>query len=415
MNTINKTNSGNEISSRLFGIFLIFFFSLLISKQVHAFEFITDVSKIHPSNPGHDKLTDLAYQCLNKYNGNEPQNCLSGLPEIIDRGIDADTYISTSPLTSSLKLPFTIEELTSGVIWPDDPTRQVKYSTFLKPSVNYLLGCGSHKNSIEGGLYCNSHFGSLQFFHSMASTETEKYEETRQKILSWAWFTYGISTNKINLNQNYCEYFYDLYEKTSKRKLFAKSFLLNTDKNKKNKQLHCSNNNKLAFIYNNSCKNPFNSKTCEVVYDSKELYMAALGAVLHLVQDSYAQAHANRNSCAINSITRHPEPAAYINCTESKGYFNYANQSGSLHGISDKFPVKVDASCLLDTTLKTTKIHDPVTASAKVLWFALNNASPEKLEEYLDSHVFRQSDTRYDASPGSCYIETYEVTEEDYE
>ena len=382
------------------------FLWVLSGGPVGAYEFITDVKELHKSDGGHDKLTDLAYQCVLKNKGRMPANCLAGLPKITDRGINSDTYIEATHLNNDFKLPFTVEELIQGAVWPDDPTRQVKYSTFLKPSLNYLRSCGSDKDSITGGLYCNSHFGHLQFWHAMASSSTETYADTRDKILSWAWFSYGVATNKISLNENYCDYFYNLAKDDQgkvSRKGFAEAFLLSPDEKERDKQFHCSNNASLAFIYNNICDKPFSSGTCTVVHKSRELYMAALGAVLHLVQDAYSQSHANRDSCAGGNPG---QASALINCTGIEGFYTYTGQSGKKHGVSDRLPVKVASSCLQDTTKPETRLHDPVTASAKVLWYAINGKDPSLLETYLDEHVFVRGDVITEASPGTCYMKT---------
>lgn len=99
------------------------------------------------------------------------------------------------------------EELRQGVRWPDDPQRKlegkratVNFGAAFK-AVSYCMNGGVH----EAGLLCASHFGDLQFLHSMASTSSETTEVTRSKILDWARFSYDYAVGRLNDSDVLCE------------------------------------------------------------------------------------------------------------------------------------------------------------------------------------------------------------------
>lgn len=46
-------------------------------------------------------------------------------------------------------------------------------------------------------LLYRSHFGDLQFFHSMAAYDGETAEETRRRMKMWAKFLWGVGTKNI--------------------------------------------------------------------------------------------------------------------------------------------------------------------------------------------------------------------------
>lgn len=53
--------------------------------------------------------------------------------------------------------------------------------------------------STQAALPLRSHFGDLQFIHSMASADNEDPVETRRKILGWAQFTWGVVRGEFKL------------------------------------------------------------------------------------------------------------------------------------------------------------------------------------------------------------------------
>ena len=127
---------------------------LAFSISANCLEFENSLKK---ADPGHDKITDLAYQCVLKYKGKEPVDCLGLIDFPINRGIDSDSYLNHAPFDKQMFMPFTVDELIKGTIWPDDPTRQINFKTFLKPAYNFIRKCKKLKYNIRGGLFCNSH------------------------------------------------------------------------------------------------------------------------------------------------------------------------------------------------------------------------------------------------------------------
>lgn len=381
---------------------------LLAQSLAHAYKFDSHLQSPRYSNPAHEKLTELAYDCVLSYKGSEPKDCITNLSHPIGRGIDSDTYFKVKPFDKSIQLPFTKNELMKASSWPDDPVRELRYQSALKSAAKLAFKCANKRESVESGFFCNSHFGQLQFWHSMASYRAkdqpaESYHETRRKVLSWIWFSYSIAIGEIPLEENYCPFFSELRD-TPVRKEFSEAFY---SKSKNKYSFRCpkgvdgDTHMSVASIYNNLCSNPFRSKTCTVVHDSREIYLAALGAAIHAVQDSYSQSHTNRNSCqALNSKTGKPKAVSMISCQAITNFYDYASQSTRRHGVSDLLPVLVGGSC------GTVNTHDAITATAKIIWFAQKGGSAKVVEEYVSEHVFTQppqTDVVTAADAGVCY------------
>ncbi|KZY73303.1 hypothetical protein A3740_19260 [Oleiphilus sp. HI0068] len=144
-------------------IITVFGLSLLYSTNVNAFKFDSDLQNPKNSDPAHEKITGLAYDCVLVFNGEEPSNCIESLDFPKDRGIDSDTYYPNVSINPDYSIPFTREEIYKAVSWPDDPARELQFKTALKPAISFLRTCGDRKLSIRGGLFCNSHFGQLQY------------------------------------------------------------------------------------------------------------------------------------------------------------------------------------------------------------------------------------------------------------
>jgi hypothetical protein len=121
--------------------------------------------------------------------------------------------------------------------------------------------------------------------------------------------------------------------------------------------------------------------------------LAARGALLHLVQDSFSQSHTSRRVGSALPDDGGPdgfEPR--VVCRYPTVYFNYFSQETKKKGAhkkADPSPRR-DDSCEDDS--RTPEPGDPetddvVTASAMVLWH-LEYGTAESLEEYLLSRVF---------------------------
>lgn len=148
-------------------------------------------------------------------------------------------------------------------------------------------------------LLYRSHFGDLQFFHSMATHDGETAGETQAKMRTWARFLWEIA-------------------------------LGNTPKNKFIRTLDAEGVAQY-FPGDMTTQSLFATGIQEVRQD---LDKVALGVLLHMVQDSFSQAHTGRaweSSVACEGIERFDQPG------KIKKFYSYVGQDGHEHDKRDTF------------------------------------------------------------------------------
>jgi hypothetical protein len=242
--------------------------------------------------------------------------------------------------------------------------------------------------SVENfGLTCSSHFGRLQFMHAMAGPDDQSVGDTYDRIIEWARFSYRVASGEQDLEANYCETFDDPTLSPVLRSAFqlqGRSF--------------CKKRSRFLFgsypawtvrtLFTLTCSNPLQSKLCWEDFGrrgSEKARLAATGALLHLVQDSFSQAHAER-SWGVGVNEKGPFTSKVV-CRFPTDYFDYRvqtdGQSEKVHGAADKPPERIDDSCRRDP-----QTDDVVTASAAVLWHLDEKKTSEEFVRYLQDHVF---------------------------
>jgi hypothetical protein len=366
------------------------------------------------SIPGHETVTSMAIDCLIRFDNKKPKDCLKGTRTI---GLLNDKAQLGLPSIPNLNA----KELLDASSFPDDPTR---VSNGLKKGIKALVSkenqCDirslkppfkklNYHHDITGGLFCNSHYGVLQFWHAMASEpqpiirdgkrvfkngkellgEQEAYETTMAKVMAWAKLTYMISIdNKYDiLNERYCDYFdnkMDHADTVGMASVFRPSdAILNNPplylcQEKKGYQPY-----KVRWIFKHECNGLFGTN-CDIYGKERDWQIAALGSLLHLIQDSYSQSHVIResqNSDDLNHIGR-------VDCSPVKGFLSYSKQNSDKHGEADVFPLHISLNCFGD---KEDKVDDIVTASAKALWYVqqASQKSEGDFLNYLQTKVFK--------------------------
>lgn len=148
-------------------------------------------------------------------------------------------------------------------------------------------------------LLYRSHFGDLQFFHSMATYEGEQAADTQIRMKMWAQFLWGIGSKGIPADR------------------FIRTLGV--------EQLGT------YFPGDITATNLFATGIVEV---RKELDKVAMGALLHMIQDSFSQAHAGRNpetGAACDAFPNFTQPGTISQ------FYSYAGQVGSLHDHEDTF------------------------------------------------------------------------------
>lgn len=211
----------------------------------------------------------------------------------------------------------------AGVRWNDDPpfrissgegrrttckvTQTIRFQT--QPSCWALLFRDAEKRAANGAsftadnnaaLLYRTHFGDLQFLHAMASRDAEAAAETRSAMLDWVQFNWRIISGE-----------YTLETELSSVPIPAVKAAL--------------------------------GKTAWTVQDlytlgsprlRREIESVALGSILHMLEDSFAEGHVERatprssQTCTLRGQTS-PAPGAILE------FHSYAKQDHSLHGVSD--------------------------------------------------------------------------------
>ena len=241
----------------------------------------------------------------------------------------------------------------------------------------------------EIGLTCSSHFGRLQFMHAMAGPDDRSPQDTYDRIIEWARFSYRVASREQDLTANYCETFDDPRLSPALKSAFQME-----DRG------FCSKRRRFLLwsypawtvrtLFTLTCSNSLQSKWCwEDKSDQADerARLAATGALLHLIQDSFSQAHAHRS--VDGDVSEKGPFSSKVVCRFPTDYFDYRvqtdGQSEKIHQAADKPPQKINSTCR-----DRPQADDVVTASAAVLWHLAEKKSAETFVQYLADHVFGQ-------------------------
>jgi len=350
--------------------------TILFSANVFAYKII--VPDIHES------MTRSSKACFDKAmtTKTEPKDCL------VDLNIDnievwwmEDSSLAFYDVLGWIKrgLNYTADlpDLEDAVRWPDDPTKEISAGILKIGSKLLTDTCESYRDAATGiidlnaGLICVSHYGELQFLHAQASSVGEPASDTHNKIISWASFLYLVASRKLSnedLNEDYCTYF-------SEDSLFNRAMLPS------NLSTPCTSNKgkwKVSSLFNITCSSPkpsawgCNEWVGDASYDKARIM--ATGALLHLVQDSFSQSHAERGACEIEDN----KVVAKVECKPVSRFTTYKGQEN--HADADFMP-QFKSSCA-----ESEMIDDPILAGAKILWY-IENA--ESLDDFKTNVIYK--------------------------
>ncbi|GGX18820.1 hypothetical protein GCM10007242_27060 [Pigmentiphaga litoralis] len=187
-------------------------------------------------------------------------------------------------------------------------------------------------------LLYRSHFGDLQFFHSMAAHDGEVAAATQRRMKMWAEFLWGIAVKTVPVT--------DFVRDVGVGQLDG------------------------YFPGDMTATNLFATGIIEV---RKDLDKVAVGALLHMLQDSFSQAHAGRepeSGASCDAMPRFAQPG------KISQFYSYAGQVGTLHDHEDTF----DALGL--QTLQSSPSVVDASRAFLMLWH--ENAPWSEAEKYFD-------------------------------
>jgi hypothetical protein len=281
-----------------------------------------------------------AIERINK-EGGKPGGLLGG----------ADVSGGNVPALEATKVDFdptkahpSLQQFIRGVVFPDDPQGQF-FSDPKSTQQGPVGAIGFGANYVApGSLTQRSHEGDLQFFHGMATKEREKPQVTKEKILEWSAFLTELATGRL-----------DPKGKVSSHPVASKLFPQQADQTFGQ-----------LFGYEKGA--------------DQEIRQRAAGALMHLIQDSHATGHTERNEAG-----------------QVKEFHSYTKQDHEAHGKGDKFAEGKN----LGAKIKATPGMERAIEKCAVVLVMLDRGAPTaEVMKYLDEEVLALSGDARRAGPG---------------
>lgn len=260
---------------------------------------------------------------------------------------DTDSMFGYDPLLAHK----THTQFIRGVVWADDPEGQLFDNP--RDTYNYSSGAvwNSRYNAGKKGKFdtmtARSHFGDLQFFHGMASSDAEAPSTTKANMLNWARFLVKVAKGVITTT-------------TKLKDVPEVSGLFKSQGELTIKQL-------------------FGWGEGEYV----KIRQRAVGALFHMIQDSYAHGHVERDSAG-----------------EITEFHAYGGQDEHKHGKYDYLGGSWYEK--LGERLKKTKgALSAIDACATVLQMIAEDVHSSDIVDYIDANVLTLSSSARPAGAGS--------------
>lgn len=214
-----------------------------------------------------------------------------------DEGRGCKKFLTRGPACNTSQ---TIRFSTQPECWYCIFTDAEKYTANGGTIVGCQAGQMKGQGGAQGNMLSRSHYGDLQFLHSMAVRDAMRPEETREQILAWLEFAWKVSTGEIKATQKLAEL--DI-------PLMADRF-------------SCSGWT-VADLYILGRQDKLLRRLPDI----------AFGSVLHTVQDSFSSSHTQRSTdqagdCA--SDEKYRRPGRIIE------FHSYGSQDGHLHDAEDQ-------------------------------------------------------------------------------
>jgi hypothetical protein len=264
----------------------------------------------------------------------------------------------------------------AGVRWNDDPpfrmnpdeaqhtkcktSETIRFTT--QPYCWYQLFTAAKKMAASGQvpnaanhapLLARSHFGDLQFFHSMASQDGEPAAETQRRALIWAEFTWRVANGEYGLDTKLADVKIDGFSQ-----FFGTSGWTVQD-------LFTAGNPALR----------------------QHLKDVAFGSLLHMVEDSFAEGHVQREDSGPGTCSAVPQFTAPPRVVE---FHSYSHQDEKKHKEKDS------REAFLELDEKPTNV---VSVAKPLSDYYAKGMSWETIKPFIDC-VFTVVDPATKASPG---------------
>ena len=340
----------------------------------------------------HELLSIASFQCMKARRATKPMPDVLSWNCLPDHKNFASDY-ANDRWVPSLRgrarkddpLGLEVQYLLAGVRWPDDPIGLARSNNPIRVATNYRR-CKSWLAGDYGpcgNRFCLSHFGHLQMAHSMkpsapwctagnsgSSTCSIPEMDTKSAIEAWVRWLIAIGKGEVGPSNK-------VFDDSFAKKIFDQE----CDK------VYAPTITYHSLFFIDCSKNPWYQfwnfgKSCretDPAHPEVELKARAVGAILHVIQDSYARGHTLRVATSGSDWC-----SPRISCTKISKFSSYNEQDTGKHGVADHTP-KWDTSCFE----KERAMDDPITAGAKVLaMFEDGEYNADKIWKYLDDNVF---------------------------
>lgn len=307
------------------------------------------------SSPVHEALTQKIFGCDGDWSACEDPDLEYAGPFVI-AGVrwNDDPVFVLSP-GEAAKLPCNTQDTVSfvtqtrcwiGLFRDAEKKAATDGAYFLKPG--------------RGSYLARSHFGDLQFLHAMASQGGEPASVTKARILMWAQFTWGVIQGNYQLD-------------TPLKEIPIEGW-----------KTHFSNGQTVQDLF-----------TVGRPWLRPHVKEVALGSLLHLVQDSFAQGHVDRAEPLTGSTCMGGSTAQFGRIKE---FHSYAQQDHGKHKEADSS----------DSARKHISLMDPdvLNAGQRLRQYRDHQAQWAEVLPYLSECVFVLEDELAPASAGGHFAQT---------
>lgn len=245
--------------------------------------------------------------------------------------------------------PLYLHQFLRGVVWADDPMGllfdneqdMTDYSSGLQWYRNFNPDLRNDRANLEA----RSHFGDLQFLHGMASADNEAATTTKQQALDWARFVIDVAAGRIDGDRR-------LETIPLTRRLFPAT---------------PSATVKRLFGWGGA--------------SDRDVRQRAVGILFHLIQDSHAHGHVDR------------DPAT----DDIREFHSYTHQDDDEHGHFDAWG---PGRTLGEHVRNTPGASAAVDQCAHVLVMIEQSRPTDEIVSYLDRTVLRLAPSPNASGPG---------------
>ncbi len=205
-----------------------------------------------------------------------------------------------------------------------------------------------------------SHFGDMQFLHSMAASDQERASETKQKIMAWAEFMYKTALGEVSRG----------------------TYINKTG-------IPCIDS---LFSYRyDTVQTLFVSDAPREYKDDENLHLFAMGVLLHMVADSFSDSHVER-------VEQRGQDCRHVSGKRNPGWVRqfhvYTLQDSAAHSEAESDEEFAEKILYPETNM--------VDVGRTVMEYYSRKAPWDELKAYMDC-VYDLAEPNAPAGPGSDY------------